>query len=86
VYGVGDAPLPAVASLGVRPTITASGRAVLEVHLFDFSDDLYGAHVRVEFLHKIRDEEKYADIETLRARIELDCEAARSYLLDHLNA
>jgi len=81
--GAGASPLPAVASLGVRPTITASGRAVLEVHLFDFSDDLYGAHVRVEFLHKIRDEERYADLETLKAQIELDCQAARSFLLEH---
>jgi riboflavin kinase / FMN adenylyltransferase len=86
VYGAGGSPLPAVASLGVRPTITASGRAVLEVHLFDFSGDLYGAHVRVEFLHKIRDEERYADLDTLRAQIELDCKAARSYLLDQRNA
>lgn len=85
VSGVHATPLPAVASLGVRPTITASGRAVLEVHLFDFSDDLYGAHVRVEFLHKIRDEERYADLETLRAQIELDCKAARSFLLEHRN-
>src|SRR6267143_2110712 len=53
VRGVGAAARPAVASLGVRPTITASGRAVLEVHLFDFSGDLYAAHVHVEFLHKI---------------------------------
>ncbi|MGB5080312.1 MAG: riboflavin kinase, partial [Burkholderiales bacterium] len=85
VSGVGAAPLPAVASLGVRPTITAGGRAVLEVHLFDFSGDLYGAHVRVEFLHKIRDEERYADLETLRSQIERDCRAARTYLLDHGN-
>jgi riboflavin kinase/FMN adenylyltransferase len=55
VHGIGASAHPAVASLGVRPTITASGRAVLEVHLFDFSGDLYAAHVRVEFLHKIRD-------------------------------
>jgi riboflavin kinase/FMN adenylyltransferase len=86
VSGVGAAPLPAVASLGVRPTITSSGRAVLEVHVFDYSADLYGAHVRVEFLHKIRDEEKYADLDTLKAQIERDCRAARSYLLDRRNA
>jgi len=59
---------PAVRELGVGPTITASGRAVLEVHLFDFSGNLYEAHVRVEFLHKIRDEEKYPDLETLKTR------------------
>src|SRR5256885_1045693 len=86
VHGIGAAARPAVASLGVRPTITASGRAVLEVHLFDFSGDLYAAHVRVEFLHKIRDEEKYPDLETLKTQIAPDCEAAKSFLMDHRNA
>jgi riboflavin kinase/FMN adenylyltransferase len=86
VHGIGAVARPAVASLGVRPTITASGRAVLEVHLFDFSGDLYDAHVRVEFLHKIRDEEKYPDLETLKTQIARDCEAAKSFLMDHRNA
>ena len=85
VHGVGLAPRPAVASLGVRPTITASGRAVLEVHLFDFSGDLYNVHVRVEFLHKIRDEEKFPDVDAMKAQIARDCEAARRFLLDHRN-
>jgi len=85
VDGVGTASRPAVASLGVRPTITASGRAVLEVHLFDFSADLYGAHMRVEFLHKIRDEERYSDLDALKAQIERDCEAARTFLLESRN-
>jgi riboflavin kinase/FMN adenylyltransferase len=86
VHGVGTSSRPAVASLGVRPTITASGRAVLEVHLFEFSADLYGAHMRVEFLHKIRDEEKYSDLAALKAQIERDCEAARAFLLESRNA
>jgi riboflavin kinase/FMN adenylyltransferase len=87
VHGVGTRPSrPAVASLGVRPTITASGRAVLEVHLFDFSEDLYGAHMRVEFLHKIRDEKKYSDLDALKAQIARDCEAARTFLLESRNA
>jgi riboflavin kinase/FMN adenylyltransferase len=86
VHGVGMSSRPGVASLGVRPTITASGRAVLEVHLFDFSADLYGAHMRVEFLHKIRDEEKYRDLDALKAQIERDCEAARTFLLESRNA
>jgi riboflavin kinase/FMN adenylyltransferase len=85
-HGVGTSSRPGVASLGVRPTITASGRAVLEVHLFDFSADLYGAHMRVEFLHKIRDEEKYRDLGALKAQIERDCEAARTFLLESRNA
>jgi riboflavin kinase/FMN adenylyltransferase len=85
VHGVGTSSRPAVASLGVRPTITASGRAVLEVHLFDFSADLYGAHMRVEFLHKIRNEEKYSDLDALKAQIERDCEAAKTFLLESRN-
>jgi riboflavin kinase/FMN adenylyltransferase len=86
VHGIGAAARAAVASLGVRPTITASGRAVLEVHLFDFSEDLYDAHLRVEFLHKIREEEKFADLETLKTQIARDCEAARSFLMESRNA
>jgi riboflavin kinase/FMN adenylyltransferase len=86
VHGVGASSRPAVASLGVRPTVTASGRAVLEVHLFDFSEDLYGAHMRVEFLHKIRDEERYSNLDALKAQIERDCEAARTYLLESRDA
>src|SRR6267142_2027155 len=78
-------PRAGVASLGVRPTITASGRSVLEVHLFDFSADLYGAHMRVEFLHKIRDEEKYSDLDALKAQIGRDCEAVRTFLLESRN-
>ena len=85
VHGVGTSARAGVASLGVRPTITASGRSVLEVHLFDFSADLYGAHMRVEFLHKIRDEEKYSDLDALKAQIGRDCEAARTYLLESRN-
>jgi riboflavin kinase/FMN adenylyltransferase len=42
--------------------------------------------VRVEFLHKIRDEEKYSDLETLKAQIARDCEAAKTFLLEHRDA
>jgi riboflavin kinase/FMN adenylyltransferase len=80
VAGVGAAPRDGVASLGVRPTVHADGRPVLEVHLFDFDGDLYGAHLTVEFLAKIRDEERYADLETLKAQIARDCDAARALL------
>ena len=72
-----------VASLGVRPTVHADGRPVLEVHLFDFDGDLYGRHLRVEFLAKIRDEERYADLDTLKAQIARDCDAARALLTIH---
>ncbi len=68
------------ASLGLRPTVDNSGQAKLEVHLFDFAGDLYGQHLRIDFLHKIRDEKKFSDIEALKARIAEDCDVAREYL------
>src|SRR5690606_12963812 len=80
VHGAGDGACDGVASLGLRPTITANGRNTLEVHLFDFQRELYGRHLRVEFLAKIRDEEKYADLETLKEQIARDCIAARDIL------
>jgi riboflavin kinase / FMN adenylyltransferase len=71
--------LPGVASLGVRPTMKQDGKPTLEVHLFDFARDIYGQHVRVHFLKKIRDEEKFPDMEALKSRIALDEQAAREY-------
>jgi riboflavin kinase/FMN adenylyltransferase len=79
VTGAGDTPFHGAASLGVRPTVTERGRPVLEVHLLDFEGDLYGRHLRVEFLHKLRDEEKYADLATLTRQITLDVENVRAY-------
>lgn len=81
LHGAAGAVLDSVASLGVRPTVKAAGaRAVLEVHVFDFAGDLYGRHVRVEFVSKIRDEEKYEGLEALKRQIALDCSEARRIL------
>lgn len=74
---------PGVASLGVRPTVKANGHPVLEVHLFDFKGSLYDLHVKVQFLHKIRDEAKYPDLAALTAQIARDCEQARAWLASH---
>ncbi|SHM18772.1 FMN adenylyltransferase /riboflavin kinase [Nitrosospira sp. Nsp11] len=68
-----------VASLGVRPTVHEHGKPVLEVHLFDFAQEIYGCHLRVRFLHKLRDEEKYPDLITLTTQIGRDVENARDY-------
>ncbi len=81
--GAGDRPRDGVASLGVRPTVHADGRPVLEVHLFDFAGDLYGRHLQVEFLAKIRDEARYPDLDTLKAQIARDCDSARALLTAH---
>ena len=77
--GAAALPLRGVASLGVRPTVKQQGAPVLEVHALDYDGDLYRRHVRVEFLRKFRDEEKYADLGALTRRIALDVENARAY-------
>lgn len=79
VHGLADRPLPGVASLGVRPTVDDSGRVLLETHVFDYNEQCYGKLVRVEFLKKLRDEEKYVDLPTLTDAIARDAENARAY-------
>lgn len=69
-----------VASLGTRPTVHDNGEPVLEIHLFDFNQCIYGHHLHVDFLHKLRDEEKFADIATLVRRIANDVAEAKKYL------
>jgi riboflavin kinase / FMN adenylyltransferase len=71
------------ASIGVRPTVSDALLPTLEVHLFDFQRDIYGAHVQVEFHQKLRDEEKYPNLEALRAQIALDVANARAYFREH---
>ena len=79
VFGVEDRVLRGAASLGVRPTVAERGRPVLEVYLLDYEGELYGRHLRVDFLHKFRDEEKYADLAALTRQIALDVENVRAY-------
>jgi riboflavin kinase/FMN adenylyltransferase len=79
VHGLGKEPLRGVASLGVRPTVKQIPQPCLEVHLLDFSNEIYGAHLQVNFLHKFRDEEKYADVETLTRAIAKDVSDTRDY-------
>ena len=80
VDGLLDRPWPGVANIGLRPTLGELPRYLLEVHLFDFAGDLYGRHAEVEFRLKLRDEQKFASFDELRARIEVDARAARDYL------
>jgi riboflavin kinase/FMN adenylyltransferase len=77
VYAVKLDGLPAVANLGVRPTIAGVAKLLLEVHVLDFAGDLYGKHVHVAFLHKIRDEMKFSGLPALQAQIEKDVAVAK---------
>ena len=75
--------LQGVSSLGVRPTLRRDAKPVLEVHLLEFAQQIYGKHLRVEFLQKLRDEEKYPDVETLTRHIALDVENAKKWFEKH---
>jgi riboflavin kinase/FMN adenylyltransferase len=81
VSGIGERALPGVASLGVRPTVKLNAAPVLEVHLLEGGGNLYGKHLRVDFLHKFRDEQKFADLDALTYQIAADVAAARAYFV-----
>ncbi len=75
---------PGVASVGKRPTVNPVPIPLLEVHLFDYGGaDLYGEHLRVRFLKKLRDEQKYDGLPALRDAIARDARQAREYLLTY---
>jgi len=76
---IGDARYGGVASFGTRPTFD-NGTPLLEVFVFDFSDDLYGKKIEVDFIGFIRDEEKFDSIEALKAQMQKDANAARQIL------
>jgi riboflavin kinase/FMN adenylyltransferase len=72
--------LDGVASVGTRPTVGGT-EPILEVHIFDFDQDIYGAHIQVEFVAKLRDEVRFDDIETLRQQMFIDADQARDILV-----
>jgi riboflavin kinase/FMN adenylyltransferase len=82
VHGLSNAPLPAVASFGVRPAIDDDNRVLLEVHLLDWQGNAYGKIIRVEFLHKLRDEAKYDSLDALAAAIAQDGAQARAWFAE----
>jgi riboflavin kinase / FMN adenylyltransferase len=77
---------PGVASVGRRPTVNPTAAPLLEVHLLDYAADLYRRHLRVRFLRKLRDEQKYDDVPALRAAIAGDTAQARIYFANKTNA
>ncbi len=86
VYAVKLDGLNSVANLGVRPTfkhgIAGVPKLLLEVHVLDFNGDLYGRHVHVEFLHKIRDEMKFDSVDALKSQIAADIRVAREFFIN----
>lgn len=79
VAGLEPELLNGVASIGTRPTIDGI-EPLLEVHIFDFDRDIYGEYIRVEFVQKLRDEEKFPDLETMTEQMHVDAAEARQIL------
>ena len=82
VHGVYETPWPSVSSFGTRPTVDGV-EPLLEAHLFDFQGDLYGRHIEVEFVAKLRDEEKFDDLPSLTEQMHRDAAQARHILSEH---
>jgi riboflavin kinase / FMN adenylyltransferase len=83
VHGLRGEPRAGVASVGVRPTIRADGKPIAEAFLFDFNETIYGKRITVEFLHKLRDEARYPDLDTLTRQMSRDVMHAREYFAAH---
>lgn len=78
VLGLGERALPGVANIGTRPTV-AGLRQQLEVHLLDVAIDLYGRHIEVVLLDKIRDEQRFTSLDALKEQIANDVVTARRF-------
>ncbi len=79
LHGVADNALAGIANLGTRPTLKGT-QLVLEVHLFNFKKTIYGHYVEVEFVQKLRDEQRFSSIEILKQQIDKDIQLAKAIL------
>ncbi len=80
LHGIGKKGLPGVANIGIRPTLGGT-RTLLEVHIFDFAETIYGRQVCVEFCKKLREEERFENLELLKAQMCIDADEARHYFM-----
>jgi riboflavin kinase/FMN adenylyltransferase len=79
VGGLAPRALDGVASVGTRPTVGGE-KPLLEVHIFDFDRDIYGEHITVQFIERLREERKYSDLDSMVAQMHEDAYAARAAL------
>ncbi|MDH3989694.1 MAG: riboflavin kinase, partial [Gammaproteobacteria bacterium] len=79
VTGADWGPLDAVASIGTRPTFGGI-KPLLEVHIFDFDRDIYGEYIHVDFIGRLRSEEKFDDVDKLVEQMHRDSELAKEIL------
>ena len=79
VHGLDQGPKNAVASVGSRPTFNGT-KPLLEVHVFDFDDDIYGRYIHVDFIARLRGQQKFGSVDELVAQMHVDADNARSIL------
>jgi riboflavin kinase/FMN adenylyltransferase len=79
VSGVGGRPMDGMANVGTRPTVGGTSW-VLEVHLFDFQGELYGRQLGVDFVEKLRDEQRFESVDALKVQLAEDAKVARAAL------
>jgi riboflavin kinase/FMN adenylyltransferase len=82
VFGLESEPWPGAANVGTRPTINGT-RTLLEIHLLDFDGHIYGKYLNVNFLHKLRDEERYDSLDELKMHMSSDLDRARAFFQDY---
>jgi len=83
VYGLPGGAREGVASVGVRPTIADGGKPIAEAYLFDFDDTIYGRRITLEFLHKLREEMRFPDVDALTQQMQRDAADARGFFAAH---
>jgi riboflavin kinase/FMN adenylyltransferase len=77
---LGDASFLAATNVGVRPTVEGTSHISVEPHILDFDRDIYGETLRVEFVARVRDEQKFASLDTLKGQISADIAKVRALL------
>lgn len=78
--GIAGKPVNGVVNVGTRPTVDGGSKVLLETHLFNFDQDIYGKYVEVHFKHKIRNEMRFQSVEDLKRQIQLDTAQAKTLL------
>jgi riboflavin kinase / FMN adenylyltransferase len=78
VHGIANDAILGVANVGNRPT-RGGHRSLLEVHLFDFDQSIYGHYLQVDFIHKLRDEKRFDSFELLKTQIQKDVDHAKQF-------
>jgi len=78
--GIGEKTIYGVANVGTKPTVNGQAKVLLETHLFDFDQDIYGKYVEVHFKHKIRNEMRFQSVDDLKRQIQLDTAQAKTLM------